>query len=156
SGVGLSYSISMARQRNVLTGQPDNRVLANFSLPLGHSPYSPTLSNSFVQDKTGGASTRSAQEVISGTGGENNQLSYSASASQTSGDTSFTASGQYRSAYTGVSASLGEGSGYSQQSLGTTGGVVIHPGGVTLSNQMADTIGIVEAIGAEGARVTNS
>ena len=34
--------------------------------------------------------------------------------------------------------------------------VVVHPGGVTLANQMTDTIGIVEAIGAEGARVTNN
>ncbi len=49
-----------------------------------------------------------------------------------------------------MSASASEGSGYSQQSLGATGGVVVHPGGITLANQMTDTIGIVEAIGAEG------
>lgn len=32
----------------------------------------------------------------------------------------------------------------------------MHPGGVTLANQITDTIGIVEAVGAEGAHVTNS
>ncbi len=33
---------------------------------------------------------------------------------------------------------------------------MVHPGGLTLANQMTDTIGIVQAIGAEGARVTNN
>ena len=155
-GTSLSYSISVARQNDAMTGQPDNRVQANFSLPLGHSPHSPMLSTSFNQDTSGGVRTRGGQEAINGTWGENNQLSYSASASQSSGANSFAANGQYRSTYASMSASLSEGSGYSQQSLGTTGGVVVHPGGITLANQMTDTIGIVEAIGAEGARVTNN
>jgi outer membrane usher protein len=155
-GTGLTYSLSIAHEQNELSGQPDNRILANFSIPLGNSPHSPMLSTNLIQDTTGGVSTRSAQEVITGTLGENNQLTYSGSASQASGDDSYTASGQYRSAYTDVSASVSEGTGYSQQSLGATGGVVVHPGGITLSNQMTDTIGIVEAIGAQGARVTNS
>ncbi len=78
-----------------MTGKPDNRVQANFSLPLGHSPHSPLLSTSFNQDTTGGVRTRGAQESINGTWGENNQLSYSASATQASGDDSYSASGQY-------------------------------------------------------------
>ena len=155
-GISLSYSISVARENNAMTGQPDNRVQVNFSLPLGHSPHSPVLSTSFNQDTTGGVRTLGGQEVINGTWGENSQLSYSASASQSAGQDSFTASGQYRSTYASTSASVSEGSGYSQQSLGATGGVVVHPGGITLANQMTDTIGIVEAIGAEGARVTNN
>lgn len=153
---GLSYSVSIAHQENQLTGQPDNRVLASFSLPLGESQHSPTLSTNLIQDTTGGVSTRSAQEVITGTLGANNQLTYSASASEASGNHSFTANGEYTSSYSTVSASVGQGTGYSQQSLGATGGVVAHPGGVTFSNQMTDTIGIVEAIGAQGARVTNN
>ncbi len=153
---GLSYSFSIAHQQNQLTGQPDNRVLATFSLPLGDSPHSPMVSTNLIQDTTGGVSTRSAQEVITGTVGANNQLTYSASASQASGDRSFTANGQYTSSYSTVSASASEGTGYSQQSLGATGGVVAHPGGITFSNQMTDTIGIIEAMGAAGARVTNS
>jgi outer membrane usher protein len=155
-GISLSYSISVARQNNATTGQPDNRVQVSFSLPLGHSPHSPMVSTSFNEETTGGVRTRGGQEVINGTWGENNQLSYSASASQTSQDDSFTASSQYRSTYASMSASVSEGSGYSQQSLGATGGVVLHPGGITFANQMTDTIGIVEAIGAEGARVTNN
>jgi len=152
----LSYSISVARQNNLTTGKPDNQVQANFSIPLGHSPHSPLFSANLNQDTTGGVRTRRGQEMINGTLGENNQWSYNASASESPGQNSFTAAGQYRSPYASLSASLGEGTGYSQQSLGVTGGVVVHPGGVTLANQMTDTIGVVEAIGAEGARVTNN
>ncbi len=155
-GTSLSYSISAARQKNVLTGKPDSRVQANFSLPLGRSPHAPLLSTTFDQETTDNKRTRGALESVNGTWGENNQLSYSASAAQSSGDDSYAASAQYRSRYTSVSASFSEGSGYSQQSLGATGGVVAHPGGITLANEMTDTIGVVEAIGAEGARVTNT
>ncbi len=129
---------------------------ANFSLPLGRSPHAPLLSTSFDQDSTGNARSRGAQESINGTLGENNQLSYSASAIQSTADDSYSASAQYRGRYASVSASASEGSGYSQQSAGATGGLVLHPGGLTLANQMTDTIGVIEAIGAEGARVTNS
>jgi outer membrane usher protein len=156
SGTSLSYSVAMARQTNTQTGKPDSRMQVNFSLPLGHSLHSPMVSTNFNQDTDGDVRTRGAMESINGTVGENNQLSYSATASQSSDSDAYTASGQYRGNYASVSASISEGSGYSQQSLGTTGGLVVHPGGITLSNQMTDTIGIVEALGAEGAHVTNS
>jgi len=152
----LSYSISAARQKNVMTGKPDDQLQLNFSLPLGHSPHSPMLSATLNQDTTAGVRTHGGQQLINGTWGESNQLSYSASANQSAGGNSFAADGQYRSTYAGLSASVSAGSGYSQQSVGATGGVVVHPGGVTLANQMTDTIGIVEAIGAQGARVTNN
>jgi len=155
-GARLSYSISAARQKNILTGNPDNRLQANFSLPLGGSPHAPMVSTSFDRDTTGDVRTRGAQESINGTWGVNNQLSYSASATQSSGDDSYSASAQYTGSDATVSASVSEGSGFSQQSLGATGGLVVHPGGITLANQMTDTIGVVQAIGAEGARVTNS
>lgn len=156
AGLRLSYGIAIAHQNNVLTGDHDNRVQMNFSLPLGSSRYSPALSTSFTQDTSGGVRSRGGQEVLIGSAGENHQLSYSVSASQTPADSAYTANGQYRGAYSSVAASVSRGSGYSQQSLGATGGLVVHRGGVTLSNQLTDTFGIVEADGAEGARVTNS
>jgi outer membrane usher protein len=156
AGTSLSYSLSAARQKNVLTGKPDSRMQANFSLPLGRTAHAPLLSTSVDQDTTDGVRTRSAQESINGTWGANNQLSYTASATQSAGDDSYSASAQYTGTAASVSASASVGSGFSQQSVSATGGLVAHPGGITLANQMADTIGVVEAIGAEGARVTNS
>ncbi len=156
SGTTPSYSVSVTRQNNVQTGKPDNRISMSFSLPLGRSVHAPMASTNFNQDTTGGVRTHTGQESINGALGQNNQFSYSVSASQTSSADTYSASSQYRGSYASVSASVSEGSGFSQQSLGATGGLVVHPGGVTLSNQMGDTIGIVEAPGAEGARVTNN
>lgn len=156
AGTGMSYSISVARQTSADTGKPDNRVQVSFSVPLGSSAHSPMVSVNVGREATGETRTRTAQESINGTLGENSALSYSASAIQSSEDNAYSASSQYRGSYAGVSASISEGSGYSQQSLGVIGGVVVHPGGVTLANQITDTMGIVEATGAEGAHVTNS
>ncbi len=156
AGTRLSYGVALAQQNNMLKGNHDRRVQMNFSLPLGRSSHSPLLSTSFMQDSTGGERTRGGQEVLIGSAGERHQFNYSISASQADGDSAYTANGQYRGAYTSVSAGGSKGSGYSQQSLGATGGLVVHPGGVTFSNQLTDTFGIVEAIGAQGARVTNS
>ena len=47
-------------------------------------------------------------------------------------------------------------SGSSQVSAGVQGSVVAHPGGVTFSQTVGDTFGIVEAPGAAGASVTSS
>jgi outer membrane usher protein len=156
AGTRLSYGVTVAQQDNLRKGNHDRRVQMNFSLPLGHSAHSPLLSTSFMQDSTGDERTRGGQEVLIGSAGERHQFNYSIAASQADGDSAYTANGQYRGAYTSVSAGGSKGSGYSQQSLGATGGLVVHPGGVTLSNQLTDTFGIVEAPGAEGARVTNS
>lgn len=155
-GANLSYSISAARQKDMLTGRPDKKVQASFSLPLGRSAHSPLLSASYLEDTVGAQRKQGEQAAIEGTLGANSQMSYSASATESAGEDSYAASGQYRTRYANVSASIGTGSSFSQQSLGVTGGLVVHPGGVTFGNQMTDTIGIVEAIGAEGARVTNN
>jgi len=156
AGTRLSYGVAIAQQDNTLKGDHDKRVQMNFSLPLGHSAHAPMLSSSLLQSSSASVRSRAGQEVIIGSAGDHHQFNYSVSASQADADSAYTANGQYRGAYSSVSASASKGSGYSQQSLGATGGLVVHPGGVTLSNQLTDTFGIVEALGAEGARVTNS
>jgi outer membrane usher protein len=156
AGTRLSYGIAIAQQEDPQSGDRDRRLQVNFSLPLGRSPRAPTLSTSYVQNTIAGERTRGGQAVLIGSAGENRQLNYSLTASRAAEDSAYAVNSQYRGAYSSVSASLGKGSGYSQQSLGAGGGVVIHPGGITLSNQLTDTFGIVEAAGAAGARVTNS
>jgi len=154
--MSLAYGISIAQQEDLISGEQDKRIQMNFSLPLGRSRYSPSLSTSFVEETRRGERIHGSQQVLIGSLGESHQFSYSLAGSQTSGDSAYTANGQYRGANTSVAAGISKGSGYTQQSLGATGGLVVHRGGVTLANQMTDTFGIVEAIGAEGARVTNS
>ncbi|KAF1023454.1 MAG: Outer membrane usher protein FimD [Paracidovorax wautersii] len=62
---------------------------------------------------------------------------------------------QYRSRYASLSSSYSHSDSYRQLSLGASGSVVVHEGGVTLAPQRGDTMVIVEAPAAEDARVTN-
>ncbi|MBK3787094.1 fimbrial biogenesis outer membrane usher protein, partial [Paraburkholderia aspalathi] len=101
------------------------------------------------------------QTMVSGALGENSELSYGVTANHAwGGDTSSTTGGSanalYRSPYAQFSGTVGAGTGYSQGSLGVSGAVVAHPGGVTLSQPLSDTFGIIEAPNAEGAHVTNA
>src|SRR5262249_41622452 len=105
AGTALSYSASIARQRDMETGKPGNRVQVNFALPLGRSLHSPMVALHFSEDTTSAGRTRSDQQSINGTLGENSQMSYSASASQSTDDRSYSASGQYRATYASISAS---------------------------------------------------
>jgi len=152
----LSYGVSVSQQDDVVSGERDRRAQLNLSLPLGRSERAPTLSTSVAQQTRGGERSRGGQQVLVGSLGERHQFSYSLTGSQTDRDSTYTANGQYRGANASVSTSIGKGSGYSQQSVGASGGLVVHRGGVTLANQMTETFGIVEAAGAAGARVTNS
>jgi outer membrane usher protein len=55
-----------------------------------------------------------------------------------------------------VTASASGGAHSAQVSAGVSGSVVAHPGGVTFSQTVGDTFGIVEAKGAEGATVSSA
>ncbi len=158
-GSSLSYSASIARQNDVLTGKPDNRVQAGFSLPLGHTLHSPMLATSFTQDTTAGVRTRGGQEVFCRLGGRGTASSATAFRPARPPAIALTrpAASTADGADASVSASVERGQrGYSQPvDQCATGGLVVHQRR-HLANQMADTIGVVEALGAEGARVTNN
>jgi outer membrane usher protein len=62
----------------------------------------------------------------------------------------------YRAPVADFMGSAGVGTGYSQSSVGMRGAVVAHPGGLTLSQPLSETFGIVEAPDAEGARLLNA
>lgn len=150
-----TYSLTAGRTRN-WDGSMSNQFMVSTTIPLGRAPQSPLLSTSLSRS---GDSTN-VQTNISGVLGEDNQYSYNAYGTRTMGDgsrsTNAGVSGTYRAPYAQVSASASGGSGASQTSLGVSGSIVVHPGGVTLSQSVGDTFGIVEAAGAEGASVLNS
>lgn len=167
-GLNVSYNLSLERQRNTrydrprpprpfsrpddLFGRQENRFMANVSIPLGHSSRSPMLSSGFTHDNRSGSSE---QVSVSGSLGRDEVVSYGVSASHAGGTNSGSASAQYRSSFATLSAGVAGGSGYTQQSLGMSGMVAVHGGGVTLGNALGETMAIVEAKGAEGARVNN-
>ena len=152
AGVNLSYSLSASRQREADTGQMTNQVFASVSLPLGRSVHAPMVS--FNASHIDGSGTME-QASLTGTAGVDNQFTYGVNAGHDPGNSSGGVNGQYRSPYTTLTASASSGTGYTQGSAGLSGAIVAHPGGITLANSTGETIGIVEAKDATGARIEN-
>lgn len=150
----LGYSISATRTVDPL-GRYENEYFVNFTLPLGHSVHSPTFTLNLSHDQQGGAQD---QASVNGVLGANNQFNYGATATHSSdgGGNAGSANVGYRSPYAVFNASYGDGNGYSQASLGASGSVVAHPGGVTFGQPIGDTVGIIYVPGADGARLNNS
>ena len=152
AGVNLSYSLSASRQRAADSGQMTNQVFASLSLPLGRSAHAPMVS--FNASHIDGSGTME-QTSLTGTAGVDNQFTYGVNAAHDPGNASGGINGQYRSPYTTLTASASSGTGYTQGAAGLSGAIVAHPGGITLANSTGDTIGIVEAKDAAGARIEN-
>ncbi|HEY1998141.1 fimbria/pilus outer membrane usher protein [Paraburkholderia sp.] len=150
-----TYSVTAGRTRNS-DGQMSNLYMISTTIPLGHSQHSPMLSTNL--SSTGGATNMQAN--VSGSLGENNQYSYNAYGSYngaSSGSASNAGvSGAWRAPYAQMTASASSGAGTSQVSAGVSGSIVAHPGGVTFSQTVGDTFGIVDAQGAQGASVSSS
>lgn len=150
----LTYSISATRAVDQL-GRYENEYFLSISLPLGHSPHSPTFMLNMSHEPQTGSQE---QAMVNGVLGAQSQFNYGATATHSAdgGGTAGTINGGYRSPYAIFNASYGVGSGYSQGSVGASGSVIAHPGGVTLGQPIGDTVGVVYIPGAEGAYVNNS
>jgi outer membrane usher protein len=150
----ISYNISATRTVDPL-GRYDNEYFVSFNVPLGSSAHAPSLSINLAHDHTSGTQE---QATLNGSAGADSQFNYGATASHSSAGTgsSGTINGGYRSPYAVFNASVGSGSGYSQASLGMSGAIVAHPGGITFGQPMGDTVGIVYAPDADGARLNSA
>lgn len=150
----LSWGISATRSRLVFGGY-DNQFFLNASLPLGAGVRAPNLS---VNLSHGDALGSQEQVMLNGTAGEWNQFTYGASASHASaiGGTAVSVNAGYRSPYVVFNASVGKGSGYSQESVSVGGAVVAHTGGISFGQPIGDTVAIVHVPGARGAHIVNA
>ncbi|TCG06048.1 fimbrial assembly protein [Paraburkholderia steynii] len=151
-----TYCVTAGRTRSA-DGTLSNEVMLSTSIPLGHTQHSPMLSTNLNAGK--GAS--SMQTSLGGAAGERNQYSYNVydtvgQASSGGVNASAGASGTWRAPVAQVTASASGGAHSAQVSAGVSGSVVAHPGGVTFSQTVGDTFGIVEAKGAEGATVSSA
>lgn len=149
----LVYGITASRTRN-LFDRYDTEYFLTLSLPLGMGARAPTLMFNANQGAPGGDNQ---QAILNGTLGEDNQFNYGATASRGgSAGSSGSIQGGYRGPYALVNASVGAGHGYAQTSLGVSGAVVAHPGGVTFGQPISDTVGVVYVPGAAGARLESA
>jgi outer membrane usher protein len=151
----LNYNLAASRERDLL-GRSDNRFMINLTIPLGNDTHAPTLTGGVIREN-GGATQM--QVTVGGTAGVDEKFSYGATATRGSASTVGSAgsvNAGYRGSQVQLAAGFGAGSGFSQASLGASGSVVVHSGGLTLGQPLGDTIGIVSAPDAAGARVSNA
>ncbi|WP_404614097.1 fimbria/pilus outer membrane usher protein [Rhodanobacter hydrolyticus] len=150
----MAYSVSASRGRVALGGY-DNQVFFNATLPLGNTPHAPSISFNLNHDNESGTQE---QATLNGTLGQWNQFNYGATASHGGNDTgnAYSANAGYNSPYATFNASVGNGSGYSQASVGASGAVVAHAGGITFGQPIGDTVAIVHMPGAAGAHILNA
>ncbi|MGV2293573.1 fimbria/pilus outer membrane usher protein [Trinickia sp. YCB016] len=95
----------------------------------------------------------SQQATLSGTAGDDRQLSYSVSAAHSnSASVSGTGAASYLAPFGRYDLSVATGSGYTQAAVTAAGGIVAHRGGVTFSQPLGETVGLIEVPGVRGVR----
>lgn len=155
-----SAGVSATRTQDIL-GNDTTQYMVNMSIPLG-SPSSrnrPYLSASATTNSDGSANL---QSTLSGTSGDDQSLSYGLTTSSNhpgggrDNTSNLGANAQYRTSVASVSASVSKGNGFQQASMGASGSVVVHPAGITFGQSLGDSIAIVVAPEAAGAKLTNT
>jgi len=157
----VNVGLAASRQFDALRKRWNNTVMLTVGIPLDTGSRQVYTTSSVQRDSSGVVDVRTS---ASGVLGEDNTWSYSLNASHSQGG-----EGAQKSSRTGGgatvahtspfatwrgSASVGEG--YSQLGMGVSGGVVAYGGGVVFTPAMGETLAIVEASGATGARVANA
>ncbi len=159
---GNTYSLSVQRVQNAASGGAlfggtssanSTLVSLNLSIPLGKSARGAPVLNTFATHDD-----RSGTQVSTGVAGrldEGGKGSYSLSGTYddrrhaTSGNASI----NYRLPEVTLGASIGQGQGYRQASASAQGGLVMHPGGISMAQTLSETIGVAHVADAPGAQV---
>jgi outer membrane usher protein len=134
-----------------LPGRADTSVFLTVSMPLGRSASAPMFNAMANHSQSGGDNQ---QASITGALGSEQRMTYGATLSHdSSSGTSANLNGQYNGSHGNYAAGYSHSSNYSQVSASTSGSLILHAGGYTFSPPTGDTIGLVHAPHAKGARV---
>ncbi|TPG58911.1 fimbrial biogenesis outer membrane usher protein [Ewingella americana] len=147
--VGISYSYQ-ANSDDGSDSAPDRQLSLNFSVPLDMGDR--RSRNLSFSTNSGNHSSGSQMATVSGTELDN-AMNYSLSAQHDSNGYSPSASVTYRNSMANMNASASVTQDSRQYSAGISGGVVAYNHGVVLSQQLGDTIAIIETPGAQNISV---
>ena len=130
-----------------LNRAPVRQVMFTLSIPLGDTRASAQYA--VTRDSTGRVNQ---QASVYGSAFDDSRLSYNVTAggANQGGGSSGSASASYLSPVGRFDAGHSQGRGYGQSTFGVSGGVLVHGGGVTLSQPLGETIGLVQAPRAQG------
>ncbi|MBC2380276.1 fimbrial biogenesis outer membrane usher protein [Pseudomonas sp. WS 5106] len=150
---GMNYTLSAQRTTDLLSDRVDKQVELSVSLPLGSDARAPTLTTTAYR----GNQSSGERVNLGGTLGERSEFSYGLGGTRTQGSSNtMSADMKYQASHGVLSAGYGQSNAYRATSLGITGGIVAHAGGVTFAPELGDTIGIVQAPDAQGARINGN
>lgn len=153
----FNLNVNASRTRDLVNGQWDNKIAIGISLPLGDSAQAMYLNSTYVQERD----HQGVQNSVAGSAGADRQYSYSAftnvdrykdNGTKTTGGVR----GDWTSPWTSMGGSFSAGNGYQQYGMNLSGGAIAYRNGVVLTPIMGDTMAIVEADNASGAKVTNN
>ncbi|MGA3679326.1 fimbria/pilus outer membrane usher protein [Pseudomonas graminis] len=152
----LSYNVSVERNQTFARSgesQSDNRIALTLSLPLGSDSGSSRLFANAVRDSSG------ASSLQSGLNGQlfddrNSFYSLQAGHDSASGSSGF-GKLSTTTAYGRFDAGYGQGRDYQALSIGASGSVVAHAGGVNFGQPLGETFALVQVNGVSGARLSN-
>lgn len=147
----VNYSIAYSWNKSPEWDENDQLWSFNISIPLGRA-----WSNYRVTTDQDGRTTQ--QLGVSGTLLEDHNLNYNIQEGYSSNGVgnSGNASLGYQGGAGNISLGYSYGKDYQQVNYSLRGGLVAHSEGVTLSQPLGETIGIVSAPGGRGAKVLNS
>lgn len=153
----FNLNVNASRTRDLVNDKWDNKIAIGISLPLGDSAQSMYLNSTYVQERD----HHGIQNSIAGTAGDNRQYNYSAFGNVDHYDTNGTkttggVSGNWTAPWTSVGGSYSAGNGYQQYGMTLSGGAIAYGNGVVLTPVMGDTMAIIEADHASGAKITNN
>jgi outer membrane usher protein len=150
----VSYSVFYQNSRSNY-GYSDNSVNLNLSIPFSVFDHNRdmTVSVNATHSKQSGNGYSTG---LSGTLLDDNRMNYFVQTGHTQhgGDTSLANLG-YQGSAGNIDVGHSYNSRYQQTSLNVAGGMVMHAGGVTLSQPLQNTFVLVEAKGAQGVRLEN-
>ncbi len=134
-------------------GYDDTQYNFNFSVPLDNVAGNASLIGSGTMRDSAYESSRLG---VSGSAGVDGNMTYNVAVShQDQSGATGELSGEYRAPYATLRASYSHNDNFTQMGAGVSGSMVAHSGGVTLTPQRGETMVLVEAPAAAGARVTN-
>lgn len=152
----INLGVTASRQFNVSSARWENRVMLNLGVPLGkgaHAPYSMTSAQTDLHGAT------SLQESVTGSLGVDNAFTYglNAGSNDRQGEAaSVGANAGYVAPFATLTGSASTSRNYTQTSAGISGGIVAYPGGVAFTPTHSDTVAVIEADSAAGARAVNN
>ncbi|TCQ91465.1 MULTISPECIES: fimbria/pilus outer membrane usher protein [Rahnella] len=153
----FNLNINASRTRDLVKNIWDNKIAVGISLPLGSSANSVYFNSTYVQERD----HQGIQNSVSGSAGDERQYTYSAFGnadhySSMGNRNTAGASGNWNSPYTRLGGSFSAGQGYQQYGATLSGGAIAYGNGVVFTPIMGDTMAVVEANHASGAKVANN